>query len=67
MNNTTPKGRLQFEELQPLNERIEKLEAFMASENFSKIPSIQQEAQKIQLPIMKAYSKILEYRLENWE
>jgi len=51
------------EEKQQLDEKIEKLEAFTSSENFSKIDAVQMSLLNIQLFSMKAYSQCLLERL----
>ena len=50
-------------EKRELDEKIEKLKAFIEGENFSGIDGIQQSLLKIQLPNMTAYSNCLGERL----
>lgn len=59
---STFKERL-IDEKEQLNEKIEKLEAFTLSENFSKIEAIQMSLLNAQLFAMKTYSQILLERL----
>jgi len=61
-NMSSFKERL-VEEKAQLNEKIEKLEAFVASENFSKIEAVQMSLLNAQLFAMKTYSQILVERL----
>lgn len=58
----TFKERLIDEKLQ-LDEKIEKLESFTLSDNFSKIDAVQMSLLNIQLFAMKTYSQILVERL----
>lgn len=59
---STFKERL-FLEKSELDEKIEKLGAFVASDSFSKIDAMQQSLLTIQLPVMRSYSQVLEIRL----
>lgn len=59
---STFKERLILEK-QELNEKIEKLEAFVESENFSKIEPVQMSLLNAQLFAMKTYSQILVERI----
>lgn len=59
---STFKERL-LEEKAQLNEKIEKLETFVASENFQKIEAVQMSLLNAQLFAMKTYSQILVERL----
>ena len=52
-------------EKQELDEKIEKLTAFINSENFEKVDSIQAPLLQTQLSIMLAYSTVLDKRLNN--
>lgn len=56
------KTRLEEEKLQ-LNEKIEKLEAFIQSEDFQKIDPVQMTLLNCQVQAMKTYSQILLERL----
>lgn len=52
-----------IDEKQQLDERVEKLESFVASENFQKVEPVQMSLLKAQLLSMKTYSQILAERL----
>lgn len=56
------KSRL-IEEKAQLDERLEKLEAFVSTEAFQKIPAVQQSLLNIQSFAMTTYSQVLVERI----
>lgn len=52
-----------LDELKSLNDKIVKLEEFMAGSLFSGIDPHQQALLKVQLPLMQAYSQVLQERI----
>lgn len=52
-----------LEEKAQLDEKIEKLECFVNSDNFKELDETNKNLLNIQLPAMKTYSNILETRI----
>ena len=52
-----------MDEKQELEERVEKLESFVGTEGFAKIPQVQQDLLLIQLPQMTSYLNTLNLRI----
>lgn len=66
--NPSEQAKLRVEnELKELTNKINGLAAFICSENYHELPTIQQNLLRNQLKHMISYGSVLSYRLTVWE